>query len=119
MSNDSWLCFDCREAYRRPRPYDKEVNCAKCNKPCHNIGYQIPVPPKRNIKAWIKLRESERQRLWRGREESAKEQVRLKHDLEQGISRLEALSANKGRAAGIKKMKKQLKKRSMTYGRPA
>ncbi len=98
------------QEFRLVRPdivtYCKEVNCAKCNRPCHNIGYQIPVPTKRNIKAWLKLRESERSRLWRNREESAKESVRMMHDMEQGISRLEDLSVNKGRAAAIKKMKK-------------
>jgi len=52
MHNDSWLCFDCREVYRRPHIYAKEVNCALCNYPCHNIGHQVSVPPKQDSKAW-------------------------------------------------------------------
>jgi hypothetical protein len=58
MGNASWVCFDCRESVRRPCGYQADVPCPKCAQNCRCIGTKIPVPRKRDAKAWRELRES-------------------------------------------------------------
>jgi hypothetical protein len=54
--NGTWVCFDCREAVRRPTQHKAAVPCPSCRQPCRYVGTETPLPPKRDAKAWQKLR---------------------------------------------------------------
>jgi len=113
MENNTWVCFKCRECYRRISSQKENVICAKCNNECHNIGCEIKVPKKRDIKAWEKLNNNIIEQNIDSQKFSIKESVRIAHDAEQGEKRLEILKNAKNRKSGMKIINKQLKKRSM------
>jgi DNA-directed RNA polymerase subunit RPC12/RpoP len=107
MSNYHWVCFTCREAVRRPGS-DINVRCPACGKPCDNIGYKIPVPPKSKQQLWRELAESyaqARKDYFAGKSAS---NVRRLHDLEQEIERIRGMEASDGRLSLIKKLKSEL-----------
>jgi len=114
MENTTWACFDCHETYRRSTANDEIVPCAKCNKHCMNIGFEINIPKKNDTKSWdklyIKLKKQERDR----NEASIKESVRLKHDIEQNELRLDIIESSKDNKTALKTINKQLKKRAYT-----
>jgi DNA-directed RNA polymerase subunit RPC12/RpoP len=110
MSNNNWVCFTCREAVRRPGSADN-VRCPKCAQACQNIGYKIPVPPKSKPKLWQALQQCRAEAM----QNDAAYSVRRMHDLEkeiinleQEISRIEAMPENAGRRSLIKSLNKQL-----------
>ncbi len=107
MSNYHWVCFACREAVRRPGS-DENVRCPSCGKPCDNIGYKIPVPPKAKPHLWRELEESyvQARKDYYVRQTAAN--VRRLHDLEAEIERIRVLEANDGRLALIKKLQSEL-----------
>ena len=117
MNNDSWVCFDCRESYRRAIGYDKEVNCVKCSGSCQNIGHQVHIPKKSDSKSWKRLRDLVIKIKQTSAELSAKEAVRIKHDIEQGERRLDILNQARTREEGMRKLRKQLKKRELSHGK--
>ena len=72
------------------------------------IGMKIAVPPKRDEKAWVALREMLGKRRRDDEQKAFEELVRRRHDLEQEIKRLEAMPANPGRTKTIRQLRKQL-----------
>ena len=110
MSNRDWVCFDCRIAVRRVAGIKGEVPCSGCGKPFWCFGYKITVPPKSKIKEWAALKASYFQSLREHERDEAKEQVRIVHNLEQEIVRLESLPSNKGRSDAINLLRRQLSK---------
>ena len=113
MENNSWVCFQCRECYRRSSAHKEKVICAKCNNNCRNVGSEIKVPKKTDIKAWKKLQNNLIEQDIYSHEISSKESVRLKHDAEQGEKRLEILENAKNKKSGMRALNKQLKKRNL------
>jgi len=108
MSKGTWACFDCREAVRRAAPPDLEVTCAFCGRPCRYIGHKIPTPRKSAVKQWEALRQSLADEKHRAADERVRNGVRLRHDLEQEIARLEAKPSNPGLTKAIRLLRRQL-----------
>jgi uncharacterized Zn finger protein (UPF0148 family) len=108
MGNGTWVCFDCREVLRRATTYSGNVSCPTCGHASKYLGTKIPVPAKRRVKEWRKLKEwfqtvslADLNRVWVSR-------VRKRHRLEQEIARLAAMPASEGRAKTVRALKKQL-----------
>jgi len=107
MSNYTWVCFSCRTASRRA-PVAKDVRCRRCASPCECLGYKIPVPPKARAREWAVLAETFYDSRRRHFFSQQALRTRRIHDIEQEIARLESLASNEGRAAAIKRLRKQL-----------
>ncbi len=109
MSNSAWVCFECRLAVRRPSGHEADVVCAGCRAKCVPIGLRIPVPPKRDVRAWKVLQDglAEQSSAWD--KSRQKEVVRRRHALEQEIVRLEAMPSNPGRARAIRDLRKGMR----------
>jgi hypothetical protein len=93
MSNSTWVCFDCREAVRRPGYKNPDVSCPRCGQPCRNIGHRIRLPSKRAVKAWAALRGSLQQETIANTERLHRYRVRQTHRVEKEIARPQALPA--------------------------
>ena len=89
-------------------PLELRFVCAKCGDAMRYLGYNIPVPAKRDVKTWEALRNQ----LYRERhdfqQQSFETAVRRRHDLEQEIERLESLPSNAGRERAIRLLRKEL-----------
>ena len=108
MGTAAWVCFNCRSAVRRNTAFRGQVPCSICGKECTYLGYKIPVPPKQKVREWSALREQlSRERLAREVQEHEMA-VRRRHELEQEITRLEAMPANPGRMRAVQLLRRQL-----------
>jgi len=104
----AWVCFSCRLAVRRRFVRHAMVPCPECGRPCVDLGYKIPVPPKAKLRDWRIL---EQQVLQRRREDAQVEfryMIRRKHWLEREIARLQSMPVNDGRSKAIKLLRKEL-----------
>jgi len=108
VANSSWICFDCRLAVRRPTQFVGEVVCPECGVGCWCLGYKIPVPPKRDARAWRQLQESQVAQQDAQVDAARQARVRSRHDLEQEIRRLEAMPSSPGRAKAIMVLRRRL-----------
>lgn len=66
------------------------------------------MPRKRDVKAWTDLRDQRRDELHEQREARSHSQVRRRHEVEQEITRLQAMPANQGRSSAIRRLKRSL-----------
>lgn len=108
MGNAAWVCFKCRESVRRPTHYTADVPCPKCGQRCRCIGTKIPVPAKRDVRAWRELRAGLDAQAVKVAEAEHRERVRRRHSLEQEIRRLESRPKNDGRGKAIGLLKRRL-----------
>ena len=108
MSNAAWVCFPCRLAVRRPATHEGEVRCAQCGGVCSGLGMKVPVPQKRDEKAWRELQEDLTAKAHARREAENAACVRQRHDLEQELRRLLALPTNAGRVRAIQSIRRRL-----------
>lgn len=108
IGNATWACFDCREAVRRPTQYAGDVPCPRCGQACTYLGTKIPLPPKRDAKAWQELRDELCQRRLADQDRAWRMRVRRRHQLEQQIAKLAAQPRNDGRAQKIHLLKNRL-----------
>ena len=108
MSNTTWVCFECREAVRRPGSTHTAVLCPKCGQPCRNVGHRIRLPSKRAAKAWETLRASWQEQSIAEAECLHRYRVRQIHRIEQEIARLQTMPANEGRQKRIGLLRKRL-----------
>ena len=108
MSSYKYVCFDCRNYYRRDPNSGKGVKCSGCGNECVCIGVKIPIPPKNKIKLWDSLRVQLNDALRERVDDKHKVNVAIKHALEKEIEKLEALPANSGRISLIKQLKGRL-----------
>ena len=108
MSSSSWVCFECRLSVRRPTQHEGDVPCAQCGTACWPLGYKIPIPPRRDVRAWRELHVDVMAKRHLRAESDAESRVRQRHDLEQEVRRLEAMDSNPGRATAILQLKKQI-----------
>ncbi|MDR0352203.1 MAG: hypothetical protein LBI02_02200 [Opitutaceae bacterium] len=106
-SNYSWICFDCRRTYRRPKTALGIQLCIECGGECHCLGYKVEIPKKENAKAWRKLRDACRELALTELEEKREARVREIHEAERRIARLGSLAENKDRAKIIEELKKK------------
>jgi hypothetical protein len=107
MSNHHWVCFQCREAVRRPGIADN-VRCPACGDPCIGLGTKVPVPPKSKVAVWKALETDyfARRRTWHAL--VRQRAVRRKHDIEREILKMEGLPNNEGRRSLLKQLKADL-----------
>jgi hypothetical protein len=122
MLNRIWACFDCRLAWRHPTwkwaavVYPESigdvglgrVRCAKCRELCVNLGPAIKLPPKRDEKAWARLRAQLGKRRAAILREMDRRRVRRRHELEQRVRDLKARPKNEACERMIRELKKQL-----------
>jgi hypothetical protein len=107
MSNYHWVCFSCHESVRRHGSAD-DVRCPRCAKPCQNIGYKIPVPPKSKPQLWQELAQSYAEARRRYFHRQNADSVRRAHDLEHEIARIGSLEPNEGRLSLLKRLREEL-----------
>lgn len=107
MSNHHWVCFQCREAVRRPGTADN-VRCPACGELCNSLGTKVPVPPKSELVVWKALETGyfARRRAWNAL--VRQKAVRRKHDIEREILKIEGLPDNEGRRSLLKQLKANL-----------
>jgi hypothetical protein len=108
MANATWVCFDCRESVRRPTHYKADVPCPRCAQICQCIGTKIPVPPKRNARAWCDLRKALDAQAVRLAVNQFRRRVHERHSLEQEIKRLNARPKSEGRVRAVQLLKRRL-----------
>jgi hypothetical protein len=72
------------------------------------LGPTIEIPPKRDLRAWSRLREQVVTVHAAAIESQLKASVRRRHDLEQRICDLEQRPPNSGRDALIKELRERL-----------
>lgn len=115
MSNRTWVCFECRQSVRRTAEYswderrEEEILCPECRSPCVYLGYMIPLPPRRDVRAWQDLNAQMVQERIEEREASQLRNVRRKHGLEKEIAKLEARAQNPGLEGLIKQLRRRLR----------
>ena len=108
MANANWVCFDCREAVRRPWSLADNAKCPACGQVCRYAGTRIPIPAKRNAKGWRELREYLRDRRLAALERERIDRVRQQHKLEREIARRQALPKTAGQTRTIQLLRKRL-----------
>ena len=108
MNNETWVCFDCREAVRRDAYHPAEVPCPSCGHVCLQIGDRIRIPSKSNARGWQRLRESLCEQRLGVLDTSQIAQVRQRHELEQQLLQVGLRSPNEGRAKSIRTLRKKL-----------
>lgn len=113
MSHRTWACFECRKGVRRPTKYGNEalaqvIACPQCGRNCTHLGYKIPLPPRRDEKAWASLRAELLRSGLERQERSQQAAVRSRHQTEQEIRRLEERPDNAQRARLIRELRRRL-----------
>jgi hypothetical protein len=108
MGNATWVCFDCREAVRRPTHYLEPVACPQCGQASRCLGTKLRIPTKGDDRSWHALRSSIRKQRLATLEYSKRMRVRRRHRLERQIAELEALPANEGRESAIQRLRGKL-----------
>ena len=108
MSSRTWICFHCKQSVRRDGQYDGAVPCAECGRECTYLGYKIPVPPRRDSRAWRALREDLRRSERARRDEKHRADARRRHDIEKQIAELEARPENSERSRLIRRLRREL-----------
>jgi hypothetical protein len=108
MGNATWVCFDCREAVRRPTHHPAAVPCPQCGRACQCLGTKIRIPSKGDERAWQDLRVGIREQRIADVERSERMRVRRRHRLERQIAELEARPTNEGRARTLHLLREQL-----------
>jgi Fe-S-cluster containining protein len=93
---------------RRSTYYSREVPCPRCGKACRYLGYKIPVPPKRDERAWRELREQLQREKANAVEFFHLRRVRERHEFEKLLAKLQTRPSNPGRTRMIRKLKRQL-----------
>ena len=88
---------------------ETQVKCPSCGSACEWIGVKIPVPPKKDIKAWESLKQQLLNEESSLIEENKIEKIKRKHELEKEIQKLELKPENSGRLSLIKQLKRELK----------
>jgi hypothetical protein len=108
MGNATWVCFDCREAVRRPTHYPDAVPCPQCGRACCCLGTKIRIPAKGDEPAWRDLRDGIREQRLADHERIERMRVRRRHRLERQIADLEARPPNEGRAKALQLLRDRL-----------
>jgi hypothetical protein len=108
VGNATWVCFDCREAVRRPTHYPDAVPCPHCGQVSRCLGTKIRIPTQGDDRAWQTLRSSVREQRLVAVERRERMRVRRRHRLEREIAELEARPANEGRARTIQRLREEL-----------
>ena len=107
MGNATWVCFDCREAVRRPTHYSEAVPCPQCGHACRCLGTKIRIPSKGDEREWQHLRVAIRETRLADVERGERMRVR-RHRLERQIAELETRPANEGRARTLQQLREKL-----------
>ena len=108
MGNATWVCFDCREAVRRPTHHTEAVPCPQCGRDCLCLGTKIRIPPRGDDKAWKELRVSIREGRFSALQLAENMRARRRHYLERKIADLESRPAKEGRAKTLKLLREEL-----------
>ena len=108
VGNANWVCFDCREAVRRPTYYLEAVPCPRCGGTCQCLGTKIRIPSKSDERAWEDLRACIREGRFAAVERLERMRVHRRHRLERQIAELEKRPANEGRARTLHLLRERL-----------
>jgi hypothetical protein len=108
MGNATWVCFDCREAVRRPTHYPGAVSCPRCGLASRCVGTKIRIPGKRDDRRWNALRSylSLQRRVALENREHIR--VRRRHGLERRIAEIESRPVKEGRLRTLHELKERL-----------
>ena len=108
MGNATWVCFDCREAVRRPTHYPEAVPCPHCGQVSRCLGTKIRIPTRGDDRAWQTLRSSIREQRLAAIERMERIRVRRRHQMERQNAELEDRPANEGRGRAIHRLREEL-----------
>jgi len=51
----SYVCFDCRLAFKKPRYWNVERKCPACGKVMKDMGRDFKAPRRKDARAWRRL----------------------------------------------------------------
>jgi hypothetical protein len=108
MGNATWVCFDCREAMRRPTHYRAVVPCPVCGQAGRFLGTRIRIPARDRARSWRRLRLALQEAAAASAETAARIRVRHRHRIEREIAALEARPASRGRNRTIQLLQERL-----------
>jgi len=83
-------------------------DCAMCGRPCTDLGHRIPVPPKRDSKAWAELQHQLEAQAIAQASAMYERNVRRRHELERQLAALQALPTSEGRQRSIRDLRRQI-----------
>lgn len=110
MSKFTWACFECRASVRREARSAAAVRCPSCGAPCESLGTRIPVPPKKDAKAWAQVRRHLAEVRAAKARQLRERAAFLKEHAARRIAKLEALPPNKERAREAKRLREELRR---------
>jgi hypothetical protein len=108
LGNATWVCFDCRESVRRPTQWKSEVPCPSCGNDCRNLGTQLQIPSKSNLRGWRKLREAILANRLKWMPVIQRRIVERIHRIERQIAKMELLPQTSERSQRIACLKEEL-----------
>lgn len=93
---------------RSPYGMQEHPRCPSCGKDCADVGYKIRLPARRSVKSWDDLRESLAASRLERLDQTQRDRLRTRHELEQKLDKLIQLPENKGRVSLIRTLRKRL-----------
>lgn len=113
MSSRTWACFGCRQSVRRGAEYgdaahEQKVACPECGGNCVYLGHRIPLPPRRDARAWEELQSQLVSEELARRKEAQRDAARRRHQIEREISKLEARPPNAERTKLLHELRRLL-----------
>lgn len=106
----NWVCFDCRHIARLG--YVKLARCPRCQQPLQILAARLCLPPRKDEKAWSKLREAIDAERREQRRRAIQRRVRLIHDTEkelQAIDRRPLTKENRQKKSKLELRLRELK----------
>ncbi len=95
MSNDNWVCFECRYSKRQNKMRKDIPKCVFCKRELYNIGYKVKIPKKIDLKGWLNIKKTSFERDRKYLEQKIVQDVKRRHEIEKEIVRIGKLNDNK------------------------
>lgn len=109
-SNNNWVCFPCRTVLRQAKTYAAVPACPRCGTEIFCLGSKVEVPPQRAVRAWNRIRQESRRRLYSGIRMDKLRKTRRQHALEKEIARMSQLPLNRDRTRQIRMLVEDLRR---------
>jgi hypothetical protein len=107
-SHVNWVCFECKAVVRRSERTGTIARCPSCGADCVNLVRRARIPPKRDARAWKRLRASFAGRRRKVADDDHRARLKQRRDLERRIRDLEARPASAARTKVIKELRRRL-----------